>query len=203
MPKYFVVDFAGHNRSENCGKRNHTAFANLKPLVDLGDSVGNDVSRFAYWSGFGITGTNGSDRVAHSVMADILGYNGGDINGVTFIIHGYSAGGITALQFALYVPNAQIVYIALSDAAFYAGESDFFMIDPGSTAYYLNENYYQLNDRSPKNPEIHGMVIAQNWQNYDLTIPNPGWFENTHDTAVRMSDGMAFAKMQDIIRNGR
>ena len=108
----------------NSRQADNTAFRNFAPLLNLGD-----VSRFAFYAGLGRTE---SEKVAHIVKGIADGYNGGSSDGITFIIHGYSAGGITALHFAYLVPNSQIVYIALSDAAFYRGDTDYLMRTPGS-----------------------------------------------------------------------
>jgi hypothetical protein len=140
-----------------------------------------------------------SQRVASGVLGIIRGW-AGSIDNVTFIIHGFSAGGITALHFARWIPDNQIVYLALSDAAFMRDESDDLMLDPGSCAYYLNENYYQSYDNSSKSREIHGRVSASGWKNIPVLLP---LMLNPHTAAVAAADRDIFATMQQVVKDGR
>lgn len=192
--KYFIVHFSGHGDPSMCGKRDPSYFAKLAPLLKAGD-----VSRFSYFAGLGL---ESSDRVATQVMGAIEGYNGGSIEGVTFLIHGYSAGGITALRFAFRVPDRQIAYIGLSDAAFYRDETDFLMNFPGSTAYQDNENYYQIYQNSYRVPEIHSKVTAEGWRNYEMPKSQAPWTaSNMHIAAIRWAEPQVFNRMKSIISN--
>ena len=191
--KYFLVHFSGHGKPELQGERDQTAFRNLAPLLTFGD-----VSRFAFYAGLG---KKKSQEVARKVKGIVDGYNGGSSDGITFIIHGYSAGGITALHFASLVPDSQIVYIALSDAAFYRGDTDYLMNTPGSQGYYLNENYYQTYENSASVDEIHDRITATGWKNRLVLLGGKWPFKNNyHDRAVAEADAESFATMQDIIK---
>lgn len=189
--KYFVVNFAGHGDLKLQGTRDHGAFQNMAPLLACGD-----VSRFCFYAGLGV---RASQRVAQGVLGIIRGW-AGRIDDATFIIHGYSAGGITALHFASLIPDAQIVYLALSDAAFMRDESDHLMAQPGSEAYYLNENYYQTYDNSRQRREIHGRVSAPRWRNIPVLLQSS---RNPHTAAVQAAAGDVFEVMKEIVFTDR
>ena len=179
--KYFLVHFSGHGDPNLQGQRDTDAFRNFAELLNLGD-----VSRFAFYAGLGKAK---SEEVARSVKGIADGYNGGDTNGITFIIHGYSAGGITALIFASLVPASQIVYIALADAAFYRGETEYLRTSTAPLAYYLNENYFQIYENSPNNNEIHNEMTATGWINKQIPWERGwGWNPKYHKRAVIAAD---------------
>jgi hypothetical protein len=186
--KYFVVHFSGHGDLRKVGLRHDEVFNYLAPLLSLGD-----VSRFSFWSGLG---KKSSEEVAANVFNIMKGYAGGDITNVTFIIHGYSAGGITALHFATLVPDSQISYIALSDAAFYKGDTDYLMTSPGKFGR-LNENYYQTLENKPTVSEIHNKVLG--YTNIEVTGLSRYSFKSYHDQAVGKADILIFDKMKNII----
>jgi len=194
--KYYLVTFSGHNDPKIQGKRDHNAFRNLAPLLHLGQ----DVSRFAFYAGLG---EEESKRVALEVNGTIDGYAGGSTDGITFIIHGYSAGGITALYFAMRIPDAQIVYIALADAAFYRRETDKLMREPGSLAYYLNENYYQTYENNQREDEIHDRITADGWKNKAILLQFSWLKPDYHRRAVDAANDEIFATMKEIISAGR
>lgn len=189
--KYFVVHFSGHGDLKLQGTRDHKAFRDLASLLECGD-----VSRFCFYAGLGV---DASKRVARGVLGIIRGW-AGKTDDVTFIIHGFSAGGVTALHFARWIPDHQIAYIALSDAAFMRDESDDLMLDPGSRAYYLNENYYQRYDQSSRSREIHGPISASGWKNIPVLLP---LVLNPHAAAVAAADRDIFETMKQIVKDGR
>ena len=141
--------------------------------------------------------------MAHIVKGIADGYNGGSSDGITFIIHGYSAGGIVpALRLSgakqpdsLYRPVGCGVLPwghRLSDAhTRFAG-------------YHLSENYYQTYENSPSVDEIHDQITAAGWTNLRINLgPDESWGfkKNYHDRAVAAADATIFEKMKDIIKN--
>jgi hypothetical protein len=188
--KYFVVHFSGHGETRKAGQRDNSTFNNLAPLL----SLRQDVSRFSFWAGLG---DKSSKDVANKVYSEAKAYAGGSIDDITFIIHGYSAGGVTALHFAYLIPNDQIVYIGLSDAAFYRNDTDYLMQNPGSTAYHSSDNYYQIREN-----KSHQKVFG--FTNIEVRAPNlsPGSFSTYHTQAVNYADGKIFDKMKSIIQSG-
>ena len=79
-------------------------------------------------------------------------------------------------------------------------ESDDLMLDPGSRAYYLNENYYQRYDQSSRSREIHGRVSAAGWKNIPVLLP---LVVNPHAAAVAAADRDIFDTMKQIVKDGR
>lgn len=192
--RYFVVHFSGHGKPKLNGARDQQAFGNLSGLLALGD-----VSRFCFYAGLGPA----SREVATNVLGIARGYAGSGADAVTYIVHGYSAGGITALHFAQKLPPRQLVYIGLSDVAFMRGESDSLMTTPGAAGYHASDNYYQTVDNAPSRAEIHGKISSPGWSNQVVAVSG-GWFSGSpHDQAVRYGDKQIYEAMADVIRKNR
>jgi hypothetical protein len=78
-----------------------------------------------------------------------------------FLVTGYSAGGMTALYFSQHVnkrKDAELLYIGLSDAAFYE-EDAHLMTSPGVNARYM-KNYYQTKGNADDVAERHDYVAG-------------------------------------------
>ncbi|MBL8311619.1 MAG: hypothetical protein JNL19_14455 [Burkholderiales bacterium] len=199
---YFVVTFSGHNDPKRSGTRNNAGFAYLAPLLQEG---AREVSRFAFFAGLGLTDSN---RVAESVLATTRSYfateyRGRSFSDLRFLIYGASAGGITALSFALKVPDSQIAYIGLADAAFYRGETDQFMTNPGSRAYFGNENFFQTWQNNPDEPEIHGPV--KGFTNTDMTntLTHKEVAGDPHVACIQRAVPICLNSMKAVIRSDR
>jgi pimeloyl-ACP methyl ester carboxylesterase len=128
-----------------------------------------------------------------------------DFSDCRFILFGTSAGAISALALASIIPDAQIAYIGLADAAFYDNDSSFLMKTPLSRGYFANENYYQTADRLPWNNEIHGTVAGFNNRNLTASLSwsarNTG--HGAHDEAVNKSVAPASATIKRCIDSDR
>jgi hypothetical protein len=199
---YYVVTFAGHGDPKNAGIRNPAGFAKLAPLIAAGSG---NVTRFAFMAG---VGKISSQTVARNVLTIAqqyfaTEYRGKAFSDVRFLVYGSSSGGITALTFAGLVPDTQIGYIGLADAAFHRGETDFFMKAPGSRAFFKNENFWQGYQNFPSEPEIHGEVSGFN--NIDLTnrLTSMQVKADPHVAAIELAGPTIKASMIELIRSDR
>ncbi len=190
--KYFIVHFSGHGDPAKIGQRDNVAFNRFSPVMDLK----KDVSRFCFWSG--LSPKQHSD-IADKARLEIISYNGGDISNIIFLIHGYSAGGVTALFFAKLIPEKQIACIVLSDAAFQKGETDNLRLNPGCHAYISNDNYYQTFDNSPSSTEVHDRING--FTNIPLIRLQTSWIGDNeyHKQACNYGFDQAIIRMKYIV----
>lgn len=199
---YYVVTFAGHNDKRKAGIRNPVEFADLAPLIAAGSG---NVSRFAFMAGVGKTSSQVVARDVLTIAQQYFAteYPGKAFSDVRFLVYGASAGGITALTFAGMVPDIQIGYIGLADAAFYRGDSDSFMGAPGSHAFFKNENFFQVYQNSPSESEIHGEV--RGFTNIDLTnrLTLAQIKADPHVAAIKLAYVTVKESMIELIRSDR
>ena len=188
---YVNVNFYGHQRGELSGTPDvWKGFASLLQLrrANILNVVGYvsyasipvtcDV--YNYNAVLGPSNEAGCKQIAATIAHNTT------VPNPRYLITGYSSGGTSALYFARAIavmPNTEIGYIGLADAAFYPKESDGLMKMPLVSAKY-RKNYYQTKGNAPDVREIHGRIEVD-FNNYDL---NP-WVTTTssaeaHDQAV-------------------
>jgi hypothetical protein len=205
--KYFIVSVRGQPKASLTGTRDDDAFMNMAKF----QTAGSEVTRYAFWAKWGwqANETWATSTLQGVMKADFARfYPGEDFSSVRFIFFGASAGAISVLALAYHVPDSQIAYIGLADAAFYAGDSAFLQVNPLSKGYFANENYFQTADQHGpfSSKEIHGPVAAP-FANFDMTASLGSIARNTgggaHGECVNLATPKISLKISECIRGDR
>ena len=162
---YVNVNFYGHNRGELSGTpdewKGFASFLQLRRANILNvvgyvsyASIPVACDVYNYNAVLGPKNEAGSAQIAATIARKTT------VPNPIYLITGFSSGGTSALYFARAIasmPNAEIGYIGLADAAFYKGESEDLMKMPRVSAKYP-KNYYQTKGNAPDVAEMHGQV---------------------------------------------
>ena len=205
--KFFVVSVRGQPKAGLTGTRDQEAFMNMAKF----QTPGSEVTRYAFWAKWGWQpNLTWATSILQGVMkVDFANfYPGEDFSSVRFVFFGASAGAISVLALASLLPDSQIAYIGLADAAFYADDSAFLQTSPGSKGYFANENYFQTADQHGlySTKEIHGSV-ASPFTNVDLTTSLKTIAQKTgygaHSECVNLATPKISLKISECIRSDR
>lgn len=204
--KFFIVSVRGQPNAALTGARDREAFDQMMTFK----TQDREVTRYAYWAKWGWTANETwATATLGLIKTDFATfYPGEDFSLARFIFAGASAGGISVLALANILPNSQIAYIGLADAAFYANDSAFLQGLPTGKGYFASENFFQTADQGAFYPskEIHGEVAAP-FTNTDLT-PSLGWTarqtgRGAHAECVNLATKQIVLKIKECIHSDR